>query len=118
MSALEGTVDARLHEVQPAQVPARPQPTRRQREYLEFIQKYMARHGCALSESDIQDHFMVSARIHRAAAPESGATRKPRTGAARTPALRQLEQPPSSCDPPQFSTGTVYAPHVILPTRR
>jgi len=60
VSAREGTVDARLHQAQPAQVPAGPQPTRRQREYLEFIQKYMARHGCAPAKSDIQDHFMVS----------------------------------------------------------
>lgn len=36
-------------------------PTARQREYLDFIQKYMARFGVAPAESDIQDHFMVSA---------------------------------------------------------
>lgn len=37
------------------------QPTARQREYLEFIRKYMARYGVAPAESDIADHFMVSA---------------------------------------------------------
>jgi hypothetical protein len=36
-------------------------PTSRQREYLDFIRKYMARHGVAPAESDIQAHFMVSA---------------------------------------------------------
>jgi hypothetical protein len=37
------------------------QPTARQRDYLEFITKYMARYGVAPAESDIQHHFMVSA---------------------------------------------------------
>lgn len=36
-------------------------PTRRQAEYLDFIRKYMARHGVSPAESDIQEHFMVSA---------------------------------------------------------
>jgi repressor LexA len=36
-------------------------PSRRQREYLEFIRKYMARYGVAPAESDIQRHFLVSA---------------------------------------------------------
>jgi repressor LexA len=36
-------------------------PTHRQRQYLEFIQKYMARFGVAPAESDIQRHFLVSA---------------------------------------------------------
>lgn len=37
------------------------EPTPRQLEYLEFIAKYMARYGVAPAESDIQQHFMVSA---------------------------------------------------------
>jgi hypothetical protein len=37
------------------------EPTPRQREYLEFIAKYMARYGVAPAEADIQQHFMVSA---------------------------------------------------------
>ena len=36
-------------------------PTQRQREYLEFITKYMARYGVAPAESDVARHFMVSA---------------------------------------------------------
>ncbi|MGQ0814031.1 MAG: hypothetical protein ACT4O1_06150 [Gemmatimonadota bacterium] len=36
-------------------------PTRRQREYLEFIVKYMIRFGVAPAESDIERHFLVSA---------------------------------------------------------
>ena len=36
-------------------------PTSRQAEYLDFIVKYMARYGVAPAESDIQNHFMVSA---------------------------------------------------------
>ncbi len=38
-----------------------PQPTRRQREYLEFMKRYTLRFGVAPAESDIQRHFMVSA---------------------------------------------------------
>ena len=37
------------------------QPTSRQREYLEFIKKYIARFGLSPAESDIQRHFLVSA---------------------------------------------------------
>ncbi len=37
------------------------EPTRRQREYLEFIKRYMHRFGVAPAESDIQRHFLVSA---------------------------------------------------------
>ena len=37
------------------------QPTSRQREYLEFIKKYMLRFGGSPAESDIQRHFPVSA---------------------------------------------------------
>jgi repressor LexA len=37
------------------------EPTQRQRDYLEFIKRYMARYGVAPAESDIQRHFMVSA---------------------------------------------------------
>ena len=36
-------------------------PTTRQREYLEFIKKYMVRFGISPAESDIQQHFLVSA---------------------------------------------------------
>lgn len=36
-------------------------PTRRQSEYLDFIRRYMHRFGVAPAETDIQDHFMVSA---------------------------------------------------------
>jgi repressor LexA len=36
-------------------------PTARQREYLTFIARFMAHHGIAPAESDIQRHFMVSA---------------------------------------------------------
>ena len=37
------------------------QPTSRQKDYLEFIKKYMARFGVSPAESDIQRHFLVSA---------------------------------------------------------
>lgn len=37
------------------------EPTRRQKEYLEFIKKYMHRFGVAPAELDIQRHFLVSA---------------------------------------------------------
>lgn len=36
-------------------------PTSRQRDYLEFIKKYMSRCGVSPAETDIQRHFMVSA---------------------------------------------------------
>ena len=36
-------------------------PTSRQREYLDFIGKYISRFRIAPAESDIQRHFMVSA---------------------------------------------------------
>jgi len=36
-------------------------PTSRQREYLEFVNKYMLRFGVSPAESDIQRHFLVSA---------------------------------------------------------
>jgi repressor LexA len=39
----------------------RPQPTRRQREYLEFIARYIGRYGVSPAESDIARHFLVSA---------------------------------------------------------
>jgi repressor LexA len=38
-----------------------PQPTRRQREYLEFIARYIRRYGVSPAESDIARHFLVSA---------------------------------------------------------
>lgn len=41
--------------------PAAAWPTSRQREYLEFIKKYMLRFGISPAESDIQRHLLVSA---------------------------------------------------------
>ena len=38
-----------------------PQPTRRQREYLEFIARYIRKYGVSPAESDIARHFLVSA---------------------------------------------------------
>ncbi len=38
-----------------------PQPTRRQRDYLEFIERYILRFGVSPAESDIGRHFLVSA---------------------------------------------------------
>jgi len=38
-----------------------PQPTRRQRDYLEFIARYIRRYGVSPAESDIARHFLVSA---------------------------------------------------------
>ena len=38
-----------------------PHPTRRQLEYLTFIQKYITRFGKSPAESDIERHFLVSA---------------------------------------------------------
>jgi hypothetical protein len=43
------------------QCPVALRPTPRQREYLEFIKKYMLRFGVSPAESDIQRHFLVSA---------------------------------------------------------
>jgi hypothetical protein len=37
------------------------EPSARQREYLEFIARYLARFGVSPAESDIRQHFMVSA---------------------------------------------------------
>jgi uncharacterized membrane protein len=50
-----------LHELARNSDGAKNRPTARQREYLEFIRKYMARHGYSPAESDISDYFMVSA---------------------------------------------------------
>src|SRR5215468_4335702 len=36
-----------------------PQPTQRQRDYLEFIARYIARYGRAPAESDIARHFFL-----------------------------------------------------------
>ena len=36
-------------------------PTRRPREYLDFIKRYMHRFGVSPAEADIQEHFLVSA---------------------------------------------------------
>ena len=49
-----------LHEIA-QESPNGNRPTRRQREYLDFIRHYMARYGGSPSEADIQNHFMVSA---------------------------------------------------------
>jgi hypothetical protein len=49
-----------LHEVV-SETPSGNKPTRRQREYLDYIRLYLARHGHSPSEADIQSHFMVSA---------------------------------------------------------
>ena len=38
-----------------------PQPTRRQRDYLDFIARYIRRYGVSPAESDIARHFLVSA---------------------------------------------------------
>lgn len=38
-----------------------PEPTRRQREYLDFIARYILRFGVSPAESDIERHFLVSA---------------------------------------------------------
>jgi hypothetical protein len=43
------------------QCAAAAQPTSRQQDYLEFIEKYMARFSFSPAESDIQRHFLVSA---------------------------------------------------------
>ena len=45
----------------PRQAAVASAPTDRQREYLEFIKKFMHRFGVAPAESDIQRHFLVSA---------------------------------------------------------
>lgn len=37
------------------------EPTRRQRDYLEFIARYILRYGVSPAESDIARHFLVSA---------------------------------------------------------
>ena len=37
-----------------------PQPTRRQRDYLDFIAKYIRRYGVSPAESDVARHFLVS----------------------------------------------------------
>ena len=37
-----------------------PEPTSRQREYLEFIARYIGRFGISPAESDIERHFLVS----------------------------------------------------------
>jgi hypothetical protein len=49
-----------LHEVV-SETASGNRPTRRQREYLDYIRRYMTLHGESPSEADIQTHFMVSA---------------------------------------------------------
>ena len=44
-----------------SECPVAIQPTSRQQEYLEFINKYMTHFGFSPAESDIQRHFLVSA---------------------------------------------------------
>ena len=44
-----------------SECPAALWPTSRQREYLEFMKKYILRFGMSPAESDIQRHFLVSA---------------------------------------------------------
>ncbi len=44
-----------------SECPAALWPTSRQREYLEFIKKYLLRFGVSPAEVDIQRHFLVSA---------------------------------------------------------
>ncbi len=48
-------------EVGSRKCPAAVWPTSRQRQYLEFIAKYMLRFSISPAESDIQRHFLVSA---------------------------------------------------------
>lgn len=51
-----------VHFHQPARRATEPdKPSVRQREYLEFIVRYLARFGVSPSERDIERHFMVSA---------------------------------------------------------
>ncbi len=51
-----------LHEIAaPESAGSDERPTRRQREYIDFIRRYMTRYGTSPAESDIQRHFMVSA---------------------------------------------------------
>jgi hypothetical protein len=58
----EGGFAAVLHTAEPhGERPAGSGPTPRQREYLEFIKRFMHRFGVAPAETDIQQHFLVSA---------------------------------------------------------
>lgn len=56
-----------ISELQPARTVTadgpgqQPGPTGRQREYLEFIARYIEHFGVSPAESDVQRHFLVSA---------------------------------------------------------
>ncbi len=51
-----------LHDIaRPKAARSKDAPTARQREYLDFIMKYMAHYGVSPAETDLQQHFMVSA---------------------------------------------------------
>jgi len=52
----EGAGDASMSETREG-----PQPTQRQREYLDFIARYIARYGASPAEADIARHFLVAA---------------------------------------------------------
>ncbi|MGQ0563140.1 MAG: LexA family protein [Gemmatimonadota bacterium] len=55
-------VSAVLHEPAAPDVhELKARPTRRQRDYLDFIRNYMARYGASPAEANVADHFMVSA---------------------------------------------------------
>lgn len=56
-----GGLTAKLQPDHPVEDEGVPRPTGRQREYLEFIARYIKRFGAAPAESDIGRHFLVSA---------------------------------------------------------
>ena len=58
---LHGHLTAALSRGRGASPSDRRQPTRRQRDYLEFIARYILRYGVSPAESDIARHFLVSA---------------------------------------------------------
>lgn len=57
---INSAIGALVANIVPA-TPAESAPTQRQRDYLGFIAKYIARFGRAPAESDIERHFLVSA---------------------------------------------------------
>jgi hypothetical protein len=59
----DGALRARFESARPERRsrPGPGQPTARQRDYLEFIARFLARFGVSPAESDIARHFMVSA---------------------------------------------------------
>lgn len=55
-------INSSIHDISIGICPSHPdQPTKRQREYLHFIDKYIKQFGRSPAESDIQRHFLVSA---------------------------------------------------------